>query len=113
MDHEEEKLHVWGAKFYGKWTDATAGQCKYSSVQEEGMERFTVLCEMAKEGRTQKGHEVEQAFLTKLRAEKGITVWTHKERLAAKKRKSTQPAVIQKAAKSLEDAQKGFDGLFD
>jgi len=108
-----KKVHVYGKKFYSKWSDATAGQSSFSSVLKPGVARFEALCEMAKEGRTEAGLKVESDFLTILREEANIVVWLDAERKKAKCRKSEQAALPERPRKSVEEAMKGFDGLFN
>lgn len=112
-DLPAKKVHVYGKKFYAKWTDATAGQSSYSSVLEPGIARYDALCEMAKEGRTEAGLKVESDFLARLREEANIAVWSDEARKKAKRRKSEQRALPEAPRKSKEEAMKGFDGLFN
>ena len=68
---------------------------------------------MAKEGRTEAGLKVEEAFLTKLRAEAKITAWSDVERKKAKRSKSEQKAAPPKPCKSIEEAKKGLMVFLD
>lgn len=111
-DKTDKKIHVYGQKFFAKWTDALAGQGLYTGVTPAGITRFSELLELAKEGRTEAGAKVEEAFLTKLRAEAKITAWSDAERKKAKRSKSDQKAAPPKPTKSIEEAKKGFDGFF-
>jgi len=111
-DLPAKKVHVCGKKFYSRWTDATAGQSSFSSVLEPGVARYDALCEMAKEGRTEAGLKVKSDFLTKLREETNIVLWLDDERKKDKHRKSEQRALPEAPRKSVEEAMKGFDGLF-
>jgi len=108
-----KKVHVFGKKFYSKWSDATAGQSSFSSVLKPGVTRYDALCEMAKEGRTEAGLKVESDFLKRLREEANIVVWSDEERKKARRRKLEQRALPEAPRKSAEEAMKGFDGLFD
>ena len=98
---------------HAKWTDATAGQSSYSSITQAGLDRFDKLVEMCKEGRSEEGLAVEKAFMVKLWEEAKITVWSDEDRKKAARRKSGQPALPKKPKRSVEEAKKGFDGLFD
>ena len=97
-----KKVHVYGKKFYAKWTDATAGQSSCSSVLEPGVARYEALCETAKEGRTEASLKMESDFLTRLREEANIAVWSDEERKKAKRRKSEQRALPEAPRKSAD-----------
>jgi hypothetical protein len=85
-----------------------AGQTLYSSVSDAGKSRFKALEAMAEAGRHADKLEVETAFLTKYRAERGITSTAHAKK-KGKKDDSEEPDVTQEA---LEKAKSAFGGLF-
>lgn len=86
FDETEETIILKGPKYNGRWTCSQSGQSMFAGISSEGIERFNALKTCTKQGRTADGLAVEKAFLTKLRADKGLTEPTHEEEKKKRRR---------------------------
>jgi len=87
FDEDDEKIVLCGPKCQDKRTCPQAGQAEFSGICPQGMERFDQLCVDAKLGRTPQGLKIEQIFLAKCRADKGILAPTQDEERARRNRR--------------------------
>jgi len=86
FDEDDEKIILYGPKHQGKWTCPQAGKAEFSGICPQGTERFEQLRVEAKAGRTPQGLKIEQIFLAKCRADKGILAPTQEEERARRNR---------------------------
>ena len=110
FEEEDEKIFLYGPKYQGRWTCPQVGQAQFSGICKAGMARFAQLCVDAKSGRTPQGLKIEQVFLAKYRADKGILAPTQDEERARRNRRGG--AARQVAVAPVMDAV-AVQGRFD
>ena len=109
FNEDEETITLCGPKHNGRWTDSRSGQSEFAGISKEGIDRFNALKTHTKQGRTPEGLAVEKAFLTKLRAGKGITEPTHEEEKKKRRRSGRSQQVADAPPMDEATVEEQFD----
>lgn len=109
FDEAKETITLCGPKHTGHWTCSQEGQSEFAGISLEGKQRFNALKTYTKQGRTAAGLAVEKAFLTKLRADKGITMPTHEEEKKKRRRAGRSQTVAVAPPMNEQEVEEEFD----